>query len=110
MTRSLKKGQAMKKKVKKTSQPKKAPKSSKPIESITSKLFELLIDSSEEEDEGLPLMEVKEEVQSFFDFRKDIENLVIKKKVKRVVFMGGDIRATNYHLLHHMIPNTSKGC
>ena len=79
MRRSLKKGQAIeKKKVKKTSQPRKAPKSPKLIESITSKLFELLIDSSEEEDEGLPLMEAKEEVQSFFDFRKDIENLVIK--------------------------------
>ena len=79
MRRSLKKGQAIeKKKVKKTSQPRKAPKSPKLIESITSKLFELLIDSSEEEDEGLPLMETKEEVQSFFDFWKDIENLVIK--------------------------------
>ena len=42
-----------------------------------------------EEEKGLPLLEVKEEVQSFFDLRKDSENLTVKKKVKRVVLMRG---------------------
>ena len=36
-----------------------------------------------------PLLGVKEEVQSFFDFRKDSKNLTIEKKVERVVFMEG---------------------
>ena len=78
--------QKQEKKVKKTTQPKKAPKSPE------------FIDSSEEEEEGLPkdnkwekippLLGVKEEVQSFFDLRKDSKNLTIEKKVERVVFMG----------------------
>ena len=59
MNRSLKKGQTMEK----TSRPQKGPKSPKRIESskeeITSKLLELLIVSSEEEEEGLSLLEVK---------------------------------------------------
>ena len=42
-----------------------------------------------EEEKGLPLLEVKEEVQSFFDLRKDSENLTVKKKVKRVIFYEG---------------------
>ena len=76
--------------------------------------------SSKEEEEGLakdnkgkkipPLLGVKEEVQSFFDLWKDSKNLTIKKKVERVVFMGGPMKATNYHMLHYMIPNTSKRC
>ena len=96
------------KKVKKTPQPKKAPKSPE------------FIDSSEEEEEGLPkdnkwekippLLGVKEEVQSFFDLQKDNKILTIKKKVERVVFMGSPVKATNYHMLHYMIPNTSKRC
>ena len=32
---------------------------------------------------------MKKEVQSFFDLWKDSKNLTIKKKVERVVFMGG---------------------
>ena len=43
----------------------------------------------DEKEERLPLLWVKEEVQSFFDLRKDSENLTIKKKVEKVVFMGG---------------------
>ena len=110
--RSLKKhqGQTMEKqekKVKKTPQPKKAPK------------LPEFIDSSEEEEEGLPkdnkgkkippLLWVRE-VQSFFDLPKDSKNLTITKKVERVVFMGGPMKSTNYHMLHYMIPNTSKSC
>ena len=96
------------KKVKKTPQPRKAPK------------LPEFIDSSEEEEKGLPkdnkgekippLLGVKEELQSFFDLQKDSENLTNKKKVERLVFMGGPIKATNYRMLHYMIPNTSKMC
>ena len=74
-------------KVKKASQSKKAPKSPE------------FIDSSEEEEEGspkddkekkiLPLLGVKEEVQSFFDPRKESKNLTFKKKVEKVVFTTG---------------------
>ena len=74
------------KKVKKISQPKKAPKSPEFIDS-----------SKEGEEEGPPkknkggknLLGVKEEVQSFFDFQKDSKNLTIEKKVEKVVFMAG---------------------
>ena len=70
------------KKVKKTSHPKKAPKSPE------------FIDSSKEEelpkdDIGPPLLGVKEKAQSFFDLPKDSKNLTIEKKVGRVVFMRG---------------------
>ena len=95
------------KKVKKTPQPRKAPKSPE------------FIDSSKEE-EGPPkdnkgkkippLLGVKKEVQSFFDLRKDSKNLTVKKKVERVVFIGGPMKVTNYHMLHYIIPNTSKRC
>ena len=36
-----------------------------------------------------PLLELKEEVQSFFDLQKEGENLTIKEKVEKVVFMAG---------------------
>ena len=79
-----------KKEIKRTPQPKKAPKSLEFSESskkeIRSKLLELLIDSNEEEEECLPLLEVKEEVQSFFDLRKDSESLTIKKKGRKCSF------------------------
>ena len=96
------------KKVKKIPQPRKAPKSTE------------FIDSSEEEDEGPPkddkgekippLLGMNKEVRSFFYLRKDSKILTVKKKVERVVFMGGPMKATNYHMLHYMIPNTSKRC
>ena len=79
--------QRQKKKVKKTSQPKKAPKSPE------------FNDSSEEEEEGppknnkrkkmLPLLGVKEEVQNFFGLQEEKNNLTIKKKVEKVVFKAG---------------------
>ena len=90
----LKKYQAMEKKtarkagkkVEKTSRHKKAPKSPE------------FIDSSEENEEGLPqddkekkmssLLGVKEEIQSFFDLQKDSKNLAIEKKVEKAVFMA----------------------
>ena len=56
------------------------------------------------------LLGLKEEIQSVFDFWKDSKNLTIKKKVERVVFMGGPMKATNYHMFHYMIQNTSKRC
>ena len=72
------------KKVKKTSQSKKAPK------------LPEFIDSGKEEEEGLdkkekmsPLIGVKEEAQSFFDFRKDSKNLTIEKEVERLFFIRG---------------------
>ena len=37
----------------------------------------------------LPLLGVKEEVQSFFDLQKESKNLTIEKKVEKVVFMAG---------------------
>ena len=86
------------KKVKKTSQPKKAPKSPE------------FIDSSEEEEEEPPLLRVKEEVQIVFDLQKERKNLTFKKKVEKVVFIGGPMKAMNYHMLHYVILNTSWGC
>ena len=90
------------KKVKRTSQIKNLPKSSEFIESskeeIRLKLLELLIDSSNDEEEGLPLLRQKEEVQSFFDLRKDSENLTIKKKVGKVVFVRRSYKG--YKLSH----------
>ena len=88
--------QRLEKKVKKALQPKKAPKSPE------------FIDSSEEEEEGLPkdnkekkirpLLGVKEEVQSFFDPRKESKNLTFKKMVEKVAFMSGPYEG--YELLH----------
>ena len=87
--RSLKKHPAMEKislqrqekKVKKTSQPKKSPKSPK------------FIDSSEKEEECLPqddkgkkmppLLGVKEEAQSFFDLQRKSKNLTFEKKIRK---------------------------
>ena len=96
------------KKIKKASQPKKAPKSPE------------FIDSSEEEGEGspqddkekkiLPLLGVKEEVQSFYDLQKNSKNLTIEKKVEKVVLWRDLMKVTNYHMLHYVIPNTLKGC
>ena len=78
------------KKVKKTPQPKKAPKSPEFIETN---------DPSNEEQEGPPkkdkgkkippLLRVKEEAQGFLDLWKESKKLRIKKKVERIVFMGG---------------------
>ena len=65
----------MEKKVKKTSQPKKAPKSPE------------FIDLSEEKREP-PLLGVKKEVQGFFDPRKESKNLAFEKKLEKVVFYG----------------------
>ena len=76
--------------------PEKAPKSPEFIDSW----------QEDEKEERLPLLGVKEEVQSFFDLRKDSENLTIKKKVEKVVFMGDSIKTKNYHLWYHLIPNT----
>ena len=36
-----------------------------------------------------PLLELKEEVQSFFDLQKESKNLTIKEKVEKVVFVAG---------------------
>ena len=97
--RSLKKHQAMEKKtatktgkkVKKTLQPKKAPKSPEFVDT----------DSADTDDEqelsvkksnnykGPPLLGVEEEFQSFFDLQKERKNLTIEKKVEKVVFMAG---------------------
>ena len=68
------------KKVKTTSEPKKAPKSPE------------FIYSSEEEEEELPLLGMKEEVQSFFNLQKESKNLTIEKKVEKVVFMAGSYK------------------
>ena len=74
------------KKVKKTPQPKKPPRSPE------------FIDSSEEEegspkdDKGKktpPSLEMKEKVQSFFDFQKDSKNLTIKRKGGKGSLYGG---------------------
>ena len=75
--------QGQEKKVKKTSHPKKAPKSPE------------FIDSSKKEEElpkddiGPPLLGVKEKAQSFFDLPKDSKNFAIEKKVERVDFIRG---------------------
>ena len=65
------------KKIKKTSQPKKVPKSPE------------FIDSTEEEKEEPPFLGMKEEDQRFFDLQKESKNLKIEKKVEKVVFMVG---------------------
>ena len=36
-----------------------------------------------------PLLEMKEEVQSFFDFQRDSKHLTIEKKVEKAVFTAG---------------------
>ena len=65
------------KKVKKTSQPKKAPKSLEFVDT----------DSDDTgNDKELPLLGTKEEAQSFFDLHKKSKNLTIEKKVEKVVF------------------------
>ena len=92
---------------------KKAPRSQK-----APKLPEF-IDSSEEE-EGTPkdnkgkrlppLLGVKEEAQSFFDLWKDSKSLTMQKNVGRRFLWQNSINAMNYHMLHYVIPNTSKEC
>ena len=37
----------------------------------------------------LPLLAMKEEVQSLFDIQKESKNLTIEKKVEKLVFMTG---------------------
>ena len=74
------------KKVKKTTQPKKAPKSPEFIESEAEE------ERSPKDDKGEKtpsLLGMKEESQSFFDIQKDSKNLTIEKKMKKVVFMAG---------------------
>ena len=56
------------------------------------------------------MLGVKEEGQSFFDLQKESENLAIEKKVEKVVFVRDPIKVMTYHMLHYVIPNTSKGC
>ena len=88
MNRSLKKGQAMEKRllqkhektVRKTPRPKKEPKSLDDEE---------VPQDDKEKNKIPPLLGVKEEVQSFFDLQKDSKNLTIEKKVERVVFIRG---------------------
>ena len=68
------------KKVKKTSQPKKAPK------------FPEFVDTDSDDaddDKEPPLLGMKEETQSFSDLQKESKNLTIEKKVEKVVFMAG---------------------
>ena len=75
------------KKVKKTSQPKKAPKSHEFID-----LSEEGEDGPPKNDKGkkmLPLLGVKEEIPSLFDLQKDSKDLAIEKKLEKVVFMAG---------------------
>ena len=68
------------KKVKQTPQPKKALKSPEFVDT----------DSDDTDDEqGPPLLGMKEEAQSFFDLQKESKNLTIEKKVEKVVFMAG---------------------
>ena len=89
------------KKVKKTLQPKKAPKSPEFVDT----------DSDEtDDDKEPPLLGMKEKAQSFFDLQKECKNLTIKKKVEKQFLWRGPIKVMTYHMLHYMIPNTSKGC
>ena len=68
------------KKVKKTPQPKKAPKSPEFVDT----------DSDDTDDEqGPPFLGMKEEAQSFFDLQKESKNLTIEKKMEKTVFMAG---------------------
>ena len=85
--KALSDGKKTAKKVKKTQQPKKVPKSPESI------------DSSKEEEEKEPSKDDKKkkmspllwlkEGQNFFDLRKESKNLTIKKNVEKVVFMAG---------------------
>ena len=68
------------KKVKKTSQTKKAPKSPEFLDTDG---------DDTDDDKEPPLLGMKEEAQSFFDFQKESKNLTIEKKVEKVVFMAG---------------------
>ena len=68
------------KKVKKTSQTKKAPKSPEFLDTDW---------DDTDDDKEPPLLGMKEEAQSFFDFQKESKNLTIEKKVEKVVFMAG---------------------
>ena len=86
------------KKVKKTTQPKKALKSPEFIESE---------EGSPKDDKGPSLLGMKEESQSFFDLQKESKNLTIEKKV---VLWRDPIKVMTYHMLHYVIPYTSKGC
>ena len=75
------------KKVKKTPQPKKVPKSLEFVDTDSD-------DTDDEQgppqdDKKPPLLGMKEEVQSFFDLQKESKNLTIKKKVEKAVFMAG---------------------
>ena len=66
------------KKVKKTPQTKKAPKSPEFVDTDT-----------DDEQRLSPLLGMKEEFQGFFDLQKESKNLTIKKKVEKAVFMAG---------------------
>ena len=89
------------KKVKKTSQPKKAPTSPEFADS----------DSGDTDDEKEPpLLGMKGEAQSFFDRQKESKNLTIEKRWKKQFLWRDLIKVMTYHMLHYVIPNTSKGC
>ena len=75
------------KKVKKTSQPKKAPKSPEFID--PSEEVEEEPTQDDKEKKIPPLLGLKEEAQGLFDLRKESKNLTFEKKVEKVAFMRG---------------------
>ena len=66
-------------KVKKTSQPKKVPKSPEFVDTDSDDM---------DDDKEPPLLGMKEEAHSFFDLQKESKNLTIEKKVEKAVLMA----------------------
>ena len=55
----------------------------------TQKLCDDVVDDDMDDEQGPPLLGMKEKVQIFFDLQKESKNLTIEKKVKKAVFMAG---------------------
>ena len=62
------------------------------------------------DDNGPPLLGVKEEAQSVFDLRKDSKNLTNEKEVKTVVFMRGPYNCYELSNVALCDADTSRTC
>ena len=62
------------------------------------------------DDNGPPLLGVKEEAQSVFDLRKDSKNLTNEKEVKTVVFMRGTYNGYELSNVALCDTDTSRTC